>query len=233
MTATNNTQRRPTNDLEYYLEKSFITGLRAVFMEEIDFVYNKDDAQTEVIITSAYPNIDVDFKIPQIVLTDSNFSLNQTSLYNNFDSDIIETDNNGFKHVVGKRYSTVVPYSVNITCFAEEHGIAKDLANRVFNIISFDARDLFSDFFNLNITSLSKGGTGVYKTKPNITYSSSVSIQGTVYWRAEKRPMIPDYIKNIKVLMKTSFNEADYNKPFDEEDYEEIYNSESKKEENK
>lgn len=232
MTATKNTKRRPTSDLEYYLEKSFITALRAVFMEEVEYTYNNDDNETDIIITSAYPNIDVDFKIPQIVLTDSNFSLSQTSLYNNFDSDIIEKDSNGFDRVVGKKYSTPVPYSVNITCFAQEHGIAKDLANRVFNIISFDARDLFNDFMHLNITTVNKGGTGVYKTKPNMTYSSSVSLQGTIYWVAEKRPMMPDFIKNIKVLMKTSFNEADFNEPFDEEDYEEIYSSETKKEEN-
>lgn len=211
-------------DLEYYLEKSVVTGLRSTFMEEDIFKYNPDDTITDVIITSAYPELDVDFKIPQIVLTDTNFALSQTSLSNNFESDIIEPDQNGVKRIVGQRFATVVPYNVTISCFAQEHGIAKDLANRVFNIIGFEARDLFNDYFNLNITNVSKGGTGMQKNRPNTTYISSIAITGNIHWIGEKRPLKPKFIKNIELLMKTAFNKADYNEPFDINDYEKVAN---------
>lgn len=207
-------------DLEYYLEKSIITGLRSIFMEEDVFKYTPDDVTTDVIITSAYPEVDVDFKIPQIVLIDSSFALNQTSLSNNFDSDIIETDQHGRKVIVGKRYATVVPYNATISCFAQEHGIAKDLANRVFNMIGFEARDLFNNYFNLNIMNVSKGGTVLQRNKPNNTYASTVSISGNIHWIGEKRPLRPKYIKNIELMMKTAYNQEDYDKPFDRDDYE-------------
>ena len=215
-------------DLEYYLEKSFITGLRAVFMEEDIFKYTPDDITTEVIITSAYPDLDIDFKTPQIILADTSFALNQTSLSNNFESDIIETDKNGRKTIVGKRYATVVPYSATISCFAQEHGIAKDLANRVFNMIGFEAKDLFNNYFNLNVVNVSKGGTGLQRTKPNNTYVSNVSITGNIHWIGEKRPLKPNYLKNIEVMMKTAFNRPDYDEPYDKEDYESVFSISTK-----
>lgn len=207
-------------DLEYYLEKSIITGLRATFMEEDIFKYSPDDIKTEVIITSAYPDLDIDFKTPQIVLVDSNFALSQTSLSNNFEGDIIEKDEHGRNQVVGKRYATIVPYNATISCFAQEHGIAKDLGNRVFNIIGFEARDLFNNYFNLNITNVSKGGTGLQRSKPNNTYASTVSISGNIHWIGEKRPLKAKYFKNIELMMKTAFNSQDYHEPYDINDYE-------------
>lgn len=216
-------------DLEYYLEKSIITGLRAVFMEDDMFKYNPNDVLSRVIITSAYPETDVDFKTPQIVITDSNFALNQTSLCNNFEGDIIEKDERGRDKIVGARYATVVPYNVSISCFAEEHGIAKDLANRVFNLVGFEARDLFNDYFNLNITNISKGGTGLQKNRPNNTYISNISITGNIHWIGEKRFLKPQYLKNIDVMMKTAYNIEDYNEPYDKDDYELIWSSSSKK----
>lgn len=210
-------------DLEYYLEKSIVTGLRAVFMEEDVFKYSPEDVNSQVIITSAYPDTDVDFKTPQIVLADTGFALSQTGLSNNFESDIIEKDEQGKSKIVGRRYATVVPYNVTISCFAQEHGIAKDLANRVFNIIGFEARDLFNDYFNLNISNVSKGGTGLQKNKPNNTYISNISITGNVHWIGEKRFLRPKYLKNIEVMMKTAYNVEDYNEPYDSNDYEPIW----------
>lgn len=217
------------NDLEYYLEKSIITGLRSVFMEEDIFRYSPDDIASGVVITSAYPDLDMDFKIPQIVLADTGFALNQTSLCNNFDSDIIEKDEQGKNKIVGKRYATVVPYNATISCFAQEHGIAKDLANRVFNLVGFEARDLFNDYFNLNITNVSKGGTGLQKNKPNNTYISNISISGNIHWVGEKRILKPKYLKNIELMMKTAYNLEDYNGPYDSKDYKPIWSSSSKK----
>lgn len=202
-------------DLEYYLEKSIITGLRSVFMEEDIFKYTDNDITTQVIITSAYPDLDIDFKTPQIVLVDSSFALNQTSLSNNFESDIIETDQYGRKVVVGKRYATIVPYNATISCFAQEHGIAKDLANRVFNMIGFEARDLFNNYFNLNVSNVAKGGTGLQRTKPNTTYVSTISITGNIHWIGEKRPLRAKYFKNVELMMKTAFNKPDYEEPYD------------------
>lgn len=216
-------------DLEYYLEKSIVTGLRSVFMEEDVFKYTPEDVTSQVIITSAYPDTDIDFKTPQIVLADTSFSLNQTSLSNNFDSDIIEKDEQGKKKIVGRKYATIVPYNVTISCFAQEHGIAKDLANRVFNLIGFEARGLFNDYFNLNITNVSKGGTGLQKNKPNNTYISNVSITGNIHWIGEKRFLETKYLKNIEVMMKTARNLEDYKEPYDKNDYELIWSSSSKK----
>lgn len=216
-------------DLEYYLEKSMVTGLRAVFMEEDMFKYTPDDETTGVIITSAYPDVDVDFKIPQIVFSDSSFSLSQTSLSNNFYGDIIETDENGTEYIAGQKYATIVPYNATILCFAQEHGIAKDLANRVFNLVGFEARELFNDAFNLNITNVAKGGTGLQKTKPNNTYVSNISMTGNINWVGEKRPLRPKYLKNIEMMMKTAYNRKHYDKPYDPSDYELMWSMSSEK----
>lgn len=141
-------------------------------------------------------------------------------MYNNFEDAIIETDKDGFNRHVGNRFATVVPYSIQINCLAEEEGISKDLANRVINLIHFEARELFSDVLLLNVQSVSKGGSGYMKSSPNNTFQSTISVSGTVYWYGEKRVKLPKYISNLDLIGRYAKDFKDFKKPYDEKDYE-------------
>ena len=59
-------------------------------MQEPIFTYNEEEKLSKVIITTAYPEKDCEFKVPQIVLSDCSFSLDTTTLCDNYAGDIID-----------------------------------------------------------------------------------------------------------------------------------------------
>lgn len=208
-----NTNRK--NDLEYHLEKNYILGLRSTLMEDTDFTFNPNLEDSKVEITTDYPQKEMEFKIPQIVVTGVSYSLSETSLSNNYMNAIIkEVDGETVK--LGERYATVVPYSISLICFASNSSISKDLANKLVNLISFEAMDFFNAELNLNVRSISKGGTSIYNTKPNTTFMTNVGINGNIHWVGEKYYKTPNYLRNLEAIVRLSSEEEFYT-PFDKE----------------
>lgn len=220
----NNRKLDRENDLEYQLEKKIITGLRSVFMAKEEFTFSPNMDETKVVITSAYPDKDCDFKVPQIVFTDASYSIGETSLCGNYESDIIKEKSDGV--VIGKRFVTTVPYNVNIMCLATKLGIAKDLANRVVNIIKFEGYELFNNYMALNINSVTKNGSGEYRTatnNANTIFQSSINISGIINWSGYTIYNNPVYLRNIEYLMKVCNDENDFEEPYDINDYKRIW----------
>lgn len=208
-----NTNRK--NDLEYHLEKNYILGLRSTLMEDTDFTFSPNLKESKVEITTDYPQKEMEFKIPQIVVTGVSYSLSETSLSNNYMNAIIkEVDGETVK--LGERYATVVPYSISLICFASNSSISKDLANKLVNLISFEAMDFFNAELNLNVRSISKGGTSIYNTKPNTTFMTNVGINGNIHWVGEKYYKTPNYLRNLEAIVRLSSEEEFYT-PFDKE----------------
>lgn len=208
-----NTNRK--NDLEYHLEKNYILGLRSTLMEDTDFTFSPNLEDSKVEITTDYPQKEMEFKIPQIVVTGVSYSLSETSLSNNYMNAIIkEVDGETVK--LGERYATVVPYSISLICFASNSSISKDLANKLVNLISFEAMDFFNAELNLNVRSISKGGTSIYNTKPNTTFMTNVGINGNIHWVGEKYYKTPNYLRNLEAIVRLSSEEEFYT-PFDKE----------------
>lgn len=204
------------NDLEYNLEKNYILGLRSTLMEDDDFTFNIDPVQTKVIITTDYPEKEMEFKIPQIVVTGINYSISDTSLCNNFTNAIIK-EVDGERVKVGERYATVVPYGMSLICFASNSSLSKDLANKLVNLIKFEAFDFFNYEMNLNVKSISKGTTSMYNSKPNQSFMTSVNINGDIHWVGEKYYKTPNYLKNLKAILRSVSNEDGFYSPFDED----------------
>lgn len=203
------------NDLEYNLEKNYILGLRSTLMEDEDFTYNTDPVQTKVVITTDYPEKEMEFKVPQIVVTGVSYSISETSLSNNRMNAIIK-EVEGESVNVGERYATVVPYSVSLICFASNTSLSKDLANKLVNLIKFEAFDFFNQQLNLNIRSINKAPTSMYNSKPNQTFMTQVSVSGDIHWVGEKYYKTPNYLKNLDAILRTASNEREMGTPFDE-----------------
>lgn len=204
------------NDLEYHLEKSYILGLRSTLMDDEDFTFSPNLEESKVEITTDYPQKDMEFKIPQIVVTGISYSLSETSLSNNYMNAIIkEVDGETVK--LGERYATVVPYNVSLICFASNSSISKDLANKIVNLISFEAMDFFNAELNLNVRSISKGGTSVYNTKPNTTFMTNVGISGNVHWVGEKYYKTPNYLRNLEAILRLAPSEEELYAPFNKD----------------
>lgn len=204
------------NDLEYNLEKNYILALRSTLMEDEDFTYNSDLTESKVDITTDYPEKEMEFKIPQIVVTGVSYSISDTSLSNNRMNAIIK-EVEGEQVNVGERYVTIVPYSISLICFASNTGLSKDLANKLVNLIKFEASEFFNYKLNLNIHSINKSPTSMYNSKPNQTFMTTVSISGNIHWVGEKYYKTPNYLKNLDALLRVASNEEEFDTPFDEE----------------
>ncbi len=181
-------------NIEYDLEESLVTGLRATFMYDDTFTYNEDLSQSKCIITSSFPEKEQDIKIPHIVVVISNLSISKTSLSNNFYDVIIEE---GIQ--VGEKYASVVPYSASIICIANKDGEAKDLASKVLDYLSFTATDIFEDVLGLNIQNYSKSAGSPYRQMPDKAFAHTVNISGTANWIGEKRNVNNALIQQIKL----------------------------------
>ena len=69
-------------DAEYELEKKLVRGLRAIFEKDSRFVYNKNQKESDLMITIDYPdNADVIDRIPHIVVTGINISNNMQKYF--------------------------------------------------------------------------------------------------------------------------------------------------------
>ena len=204
------------NDLEYHLEKSYILGLRSTLMEDEDFTFSPNLEESKIEITTDYPDKDMEFKIPQIVVTGVSYGLSETSLSNNYMNAIIkEVDGEMVK--LGERYATVVPYNMSLICFASNSSMSKDLANKVVNLLGFEAMDFFNNELNLNIRSINKGGTNVYNTKPNMTFMTNVGISGNIHWVGEKYYKTPNYLKNMEAIVRLASKKDEMCAPFDKD----------------
>ena len=206
------------NDIQYHIESNAVLGLRATFMQEPIFTYNEEEKLSKVIITTAYPEKDCEFKVPQIVLSDCSFSLDTTTLCDNYAGDIIDIGIDGKERVIGTQFATVVPYNMSIVCFANKFGIAKDLANRVFNMFSFEAKNLFSYNLGLNIMSVTKGNTSPYNTSGSNTYQSTVSVSGKLNWAGNATYKHSLYLQNIELLMRCCKNKKEMSEPYNKDD---------------
>jgi len=182
-------------DLEYALESSFVTGLRAVFKFDDAFPYIHESAETKLLITSTFPEKDHDMKIPQIIVSVGGLQINQTSFYNNYHGDIIKDG-----VVIGKRFATNIPYSVSLVCLASKDGTAKDLANKVFKYISFTTSEIFNDDLRLNIQSVGRSSGGPQRQMPDKAFGHTVSVSGVLNWIGTK--IQTEETRNILQKMK-------------------------------
>jgi hypothetical protein len=167
----------PVLDLEHELETRFVSTLRSVFATDNKFLYNKDDKQTKVLITTEYPDTETPWKTPQIIVTDIAWNFNAYQFIgNNFNRDV----------AVGKivnaqtEFAASVPYSVTLLCMGIKYD-SKDVANRLFNYISLIN---FADFnaTGLNIVNIGKNPMVVATQFPEKVFQTPITVSGEFIW---------------------------------------------------
>lgn len=172
-------------DPEYELEKRFVKGFRAVFEKDERFVYNKNQNQTGVVITTDFPDdADTPLKIPHAVISDIVFQNNiQTSFGYNYLRDV------SVKNIINgaQQYAFIYPYSLTIYCSGTRNA-SKDLAARVNWWLSLGATAYFSENLGLQITGIQKGRSNLSAQYPEKVFDTPISIQGTLYWVGSKGP---------------------------------------------
>lgn len=188
-------------DVEYEIESRLIRGFRAIFEKDEEFVYNKNQKESDLLITTDYPdNLDVLEKKPHIVISGVTFQSNpQNSFSYNFYKDV---DYKGMTNGAQK-YAYVVPYSVNIVCSGQQN-TSKDLSSRVHWYLAFAATQYLSETLNLQISNISKGSASPSKQYPEKIWDTPIQLTGTLYWFATKGPEeslsdIDRPLKNIKI----------------------------------
>lgn len=184
-------------DIEYELEKMFISSLRGIFEFDDKFIYNRDEKLTGVVVTTDYPEVDVPGKVPHLIITSIAYDVNMEAAFSR----------NFFGNVPnGQSYAQVVPYSLTIMCLAELYE-SKDLANKVVNYVTFQASDVFDDL-NLGIAHVSKGVSTPQRQYPEKVFGTPVSITGNLNW-VGKKIVLPEY---ANVLQAIKLNLQDYQK---------------------
>ena len=188
-------------DAEYELEKKLVRGLRAIFEKDSRFVYNKNQKESDLMITIDYPdNADVIDKIPYIVVTGINISNNMQNTFGyNFYKDVTHK---GMKNGA-QEYAYILPYSVTLLCSGQQ-STSKDLASRVHWYITFAAAEQLSENLGLQITEVRKGQCSPSKQFPQKIFDTPIQISGTLYWVGTKGPenslaSIDKPLKNLKI----------------------------------
>lgn len=175
-------------DIERELERRIIIGLRKVF--EVfefsgEFRYNNDDEITRIIITPDFPVSEIAFKTPHIVVTNIRYQINnQATLQNNFYQDVSRANIHNYEseHIV------MIPFLSSMLCMGE-YDVSRNLANRLFYYISFQAYDYFSLLLKLNLSNLSKESTAPAAQYPEKIFQTPVNLQGTLSLSYDKKPL--------------------------------------------
>lgn len=188
-------------DAEYEIEKKIVRGLRAIFEKDSRFVYNKNQKESDLMITIDYPdNADVIERIPHIVVTGVNISNNMQNTFGyNFHKDVAHK---GMKNGA-QQYAYILPYNLTILCSGQQ-STSKDLASRVHWYITFAAAEQLSENLGLQITDVRKGQCSPSKQFPHKIFDTPIQISGTLYWIGTKGPenslaSIDRPLKNINI----------------------------------
>ena len=186
-------------DIDYELDSRITRGLRAIFEKDDRFVYNKNQEETEVIITTQYPeNTDTVDKIPHIVIDSSSYDIN---MQHTFDYNFYqETEHKGFKNGA-KQYMYLIPFNTTIKCVGQQ-SISKDLASKLAWYFSFGATQYISEFLGLQLNGISKGNTVPSTQYPQKIFETTVLIRGTLSHIGTKRPEDMEVLNDIDTPLK-------------------------------
>lgn len=168
-------------DIERDIEAKFIYAFRAMFAEDKQFRYNPDDVKTGIIITIEYPEKNVPFKTPHLIVHDIGYQINlNNSLLQGFDRTLYDKDGAW----IGDSSTYLIPYSLSVTCVGP-HSVSKDMANKIINFISFIYKPLFNNL-RVNIASLSKSSARATQQYGEKIFETIIQIQGYLHWTANE-----------------------------------------------
>jgi hypothetical protein len=191
----------PMVDLEYELEKRYVVGLRAIFKNEIEFLYNSDITKTNVVISSEYPDIKdgAEFKTPHLVVGGIGLQWNNhTSFGSNYLKPVMQ---NGVK--IGEQFVNIIPYSLTILAIGVQSD-SKNLGLKAFNFISFGASEVFEQM-GLNIQTIAKSSTTPQKQYPETIFETPLMVSGYFEWKGTKSTELAalHILKDIKLQLET------------------------------
>jgi len=188
-------------DAEYEIESRITRGLRAIFEKDKKFVYNKNQEESQLLITIDYPDsLVVAEKLPHIIVSQVTLQNNpQTTFGYNFYKDVTY---NGIVNGA-QQYAYIIPYSLTLVCSGQQN-TSKDLASRVHWYTSFAAINYLSEKLGLQISNISKGNASPSKQYPEKIWDTPIQLSGTLYWIGTKGPEDALYdidkpLKNINI----------------------------------
>lgn len=181
-------------DIDYELDSRITRGIRAIFEKDDRFVYNKNQEQSQVIITTQYPeNTDTVDKIPHIVIDSSSYDVSMQNTFGyNYSKDV---EHKNFKNGA-MQYAYLIPFTTTIKCVAQQ-SVSKDLASKLAWYLSFGATQYMSEFLGLQLNGVSKGNTVPSTQYPQKIFESTVVIRGTLCHVGTKRPEDMDVLSDL------------------------------------
>ena len=172
-------------DAEYEIESRLVRGLRAIFEKDEKFVYNKNQKESQLLITIDYPDSsEAVEKVPHIIISHITLQNNpQTTFGYNFYKDV---EYNGIKNGA-QQYAYVIPYSVTLTSSGQQN-TSKDLASRLHWYLTFAGINYLSEKLGLQISNISKGDATPSRQYPDKIWDTPIQLSGTLYWIGTKGP---------------------------------------------
>lgn len=179
-------------------ERIMISSLRTFFSTDEEFPYLDDDLATSIIITPVMPIIDVENKLPHIILTSISYGFSQQFISSNLAN--VENDATSIQVYT---YTNLVPFNAMIACLSTNKAEAESLADKVVAHLSFLNHETFLTL-GLFIDDVQTGPADFKTQYPQFEFACGVNMQGRLKYNWVVRNSDPNIlIAKIQNMMST------------------------------
>lgn len=149
-----------------------IAALRTMFEDNAEYPYSDDVTKTGLVITAALPTLDVENKLPHLVVADSRYNFSQQFIGQNLEKTRV-VEGKGVQYI----FSSIVPFSVQIHCLSANKNEAELLGDIVAEQISFLSNNILSAL-GLYIDAVEAGSSAMKSQYPQFEFSCGVNMRG-------------------------------------------------------
>jgi len=183
-----------------------VLTLREIYKHDMDFPYYDDDYETKIMITTEFPDPEVELKIPHIIVGDIVYQVQDSSFMGNFKEEVI--DKNG--RVQGYKYARLLPLSCSFVCLSSVKAEAEDLVEDLGSYVSWERRQVFVGAgFEPKQVSISTARQ--VQSSPEKRYAGSVNVNGHVYWEGKQLAYSDEDLPDDETLLKHVIIELEKN----------------------
>lgn len=165
------------------LERLTITNLRQIMAADPDYPWKPDGTPSGCLILSEFPDSAEPFTVPEIVVGQALYTLNQQGLFNNFYGEV--RDSTGA--LTGYRYGLQVPFSIPVSVLST----AKDESSRIAATLGHYCHMLYLRLFTgkgMRIQTAQPGQTVPRDQYPSPRFETVLGLGGVAYWVATVTP---------------------------------------------
>ena len=188
--------------IKYLIAGTIAITLQELFSSDTDYPYTSDPRTTSIIITPSYPILNVDNKVPQVVVGDIQYSMQRTSLGNDFSNYIWDTDLTTGKRIqVGEVRKVPMGFSGTITVYSTNQSEVDDLIDVIaYELFLKNPEALMRK--GLHIEQVSVGDSKNITALPQFEFGAQLALFGTTVLQYINRYATNNsLLENIKLTL--------------------------------